>query len=251
MTVVNLPKPSSEWALFLDVDGTLIEIADTPTSVVVEARMVGHLRRLEQSLGGALALVSGRQIAELDRLFTPLRLPCAGIHGLERRRADGTLVRHGGEPKWLAGVRDRFREFAASHPGILVEEKGLSVGLHYRQVPRYGDDARALARVLVADLGSDLHVLDGKCVIEVKPADHEKGAAIDAFMSEPPFIGRHPVFLGDDVTDEDGFRVVNRLGGDSIRVGLPGPTIANARIESVIAVHAWLDQVALALDEEQ
>ncbi len=221
MTVVNLPTPSPHWALFLDVDGTLIEIADTPSSVIVDARLV-----------------------------SPLRLPTAGVHGLERRRADGTVVRHGGVPSWLGGVRDRFREFAASHPGILVEEKGLSVGLHYRQAPEHGDGARALARTLVADLGPDIHVLDGKCVIEVKPADHEKGAAIEAFMTEPPFVGRHPVFLGDDVTDEDGFRVVNRLGGDSIHVGLPGPTIARARIESVIAVHAWLDEVVLTLDDD-
>jgi trehalose 6-phosphate phosphatase len=238
-----------DWALFLDVDGTLVEIADTPTSVVVDARLVQLLGGLEQALHGAVALVSGRPIAELDRLFSPLRLPTAGIHGLERRRADDTVVRHGGVPVWLTGLRDRFRQFAASRPGILVEEKPLSVALHYRQAPEHKEAAQTLALQAVTQLGAGLHVLNGKCVIEVKPVDQEKGAAIEAFMAEPPFQTRQPVFAGDDVTDESGFQAINRLGGHSIRVGLPATTAAGARVESVIALRAWLEEVASTLDD--
>lgn len=239
-------EAAADWALFLDVDGTLLPIAETPDGVEVSDHLRAVLARLAPLYGHALALISGRPIAELDQLFAPLALPSAGLHGLERRDAAGR-IRRLGEPAWLDALRRALGDFAAAHPGVLLEDKVRTLALHYRRAP----EAEAAARRAVAELigGDDqrLRVIEGKMVLEIKPRLADKGAAVAAFLGEPPFAGRRPVFIGDDVTDEDAFAVVNRLGGTSVRVGdLPG-TAARYRLPDVNAVVAWLEALPATL----
>ncbi len=229
-------------ALFLDVDGTLLEIAEHPEAVLPTERLVRLMPRLPDATGGAVALISGRSIEDLDRLFAPLRLPVAGIHGLVRRDARGQVHRAPLADDWLGGVVAHIHPFVAAHSGLLLEDKGISVALHYRQRP---DLAAEVAR-FVAELGSRLPagagVLAGRMVYEFKPTAQDKGSAIRAFMTESPFAGRHPIFIGDDVTDEVGFKTINELGGTSVKVG-PSPTAAHWQLASVAHVIAWLETV--------
>lgn len=227
-------------ALFLDVDGTLLQIEHHPDAVRVSPDLLTALDRLARRFGGALALISGRSIANLDALFEPLRLPCAGVHGLERRSADA-VVHRDDATTLLAPLRAPLAEFARAHAGLLLEDKGQSLALHFRNAPGCESEAEALLRGLIAAGGSSLKLKPGKMVLEVTPGNADKGTAIAAFMQEPPFAGRRPVFIGDDVTDEDGFAVVNALGGLSIRVGhADAPTAALHRLPDEAAVFAWL-----------
>jgi trehalose 6-phosphate phosphatase len=191
--------------------------------------------------GGAVALVTGRRIADLERLLRPLRLPAAGLHGLERRRADGSIKR-AAAPRWVAPLLPQMAEFARQHPGVVIENKKLSLAVHYRAVPAEATAVRQFVDACAAALEHRATVQLGKMVVELRPAGSDKGAAIAAFMGEPPFQGRVPVFLGDDLTDEHGFDAVNRLGGVSIRVGPPAETAAKWALPSVEAAHAWLAQ---------
>ena len=243
----GLPVPGADWALFLDVDGTLVELAAEPDAVRVDARLIALLDALRAQLGGAVALVSGRTIATLDALFAPLTLAAAGNHGLERRDSDGRLRRPDLPPE-MAPVRAAMKRFAADHPGVNAEDKALSVALHYRNRPEAAQPAAALARGLVAQSGGKLIVQDGKMMVEVRPGRADKGTAIADFMDEPPFAGRVPVFIGDDVTDENGFRLVNALGGHSIRVGNGADTAAHYRVPDVGGVLRWLEGVTAAGD---
>ena len=231
------PPLPADPALFLDVDGTLVEIAATPETVRVAPGMLATLERL--ALQRPVALVSGRRIADIDRLFAPLVVPAAGAHGLERRRADGTL-----EQKDAAAlVRPALKplaEFAAAWPGVRLENKGLSVALHYRLAPEAEEPARRIAAAVAAESEGWLKVLPGKMVFELAPRLADKGTAVSAFMSEPPFAGKVPVFLGDDVTDEDAFDAVDRLGGMSVLVGAREGSRARFRLGSVDAAHRWL-----------
>ena len=236
------PIPAAQCqrtALFLDVDGTLLELARTPDTVVVTDALRALLAALEHALGGALALVSGRRIDDLDRVFTPLALPAAGIHGLERRAADGSR-RAPPESSWRADIAARLETFAARHPGLRLEDKGHALALHYRAAPALGAEAGAFCETLVQRAHSPLRLLRGKRVFEFIPDGYDKGSAITEFMHELPFTGRHPVFIGDDVTDEAGFAAVNRLGGRSIRVGTTNGSCAFESLPDVAAVHAWL-----------
>ncbi len=245
-----LPPPGEAWALFLDVDGTLVPIARTPHEVRVADHLPGLLGRLRQSLGGALALVSGRSLLDIDALFAPLALPAAGLHGQERRRADGRLVPAG--PVDMAALDDVRRvaiDYASTHAGVLVEDKGLSVALHYRLAPELGPLVRALAQQIALQHPS-LRLIDGRKVVEFVTRGSDKGGAITAFMTEAPFHGRRPVFAGDDVTDEDGFAAVNSAGGLSIKViGTEAsphqtrPTRAQCQVGTVADLHAWLAAV--------
>jgi trehalose 6-phosphate phosphatase len=237
-----MPPPSAppfhaNWSWFLDIDGTLLDIADRPEEVRVKPRELKLLEELRDAAGGALALVSGRSIAVLDELFQPLRLPVAGQHGAERRDAEGRMHRRPGPS--LESVFSRIARFARRHDGLVVEDKGQSVALHYRLAPQLADAAQAAVRRAVADAGPGIEVQDGKMVFEVKPAGCDKGKAIAAFVREAPFAGRLPVFLGDDVTDELGFRVVNRLGGHSIKIGI-GASAARWRLADPAEARAWL-----------
>jgi trehalose 6-phosphate phosphatase len=241
-------QDGNDFALFLDVDGTLLEIAGSPDAVRVDPRLLDLLPRLRQQLGGAMALVSGRRIEDLGRLFGLAGLPMAGIHGLERRRGDGQIVR--GVPDCLpAAVRQPLYQLAAMHPGVLIEDKGAAVAVHYRAAPEAEADARAAVAEALAQSTGRLTLLDGKMVLEVRWRGSTKGDAIAAFMNEAPFSGRRVLFAGDDVTDEDGFEVVNRLGGWSIRVGDDRSTAAHFRLSGVSAVIGWLELLAGSKEE--
>ncbi len=243
-TPAPLPSPRPDWALFLDFDGTLVEIAPEPRAVAPSPRLRPMLAALSARLGGAVALISGRPIADLDRLLAPLVLPAAGLHGLERRRADGAIERIAVPEAALAAARARLAAFAARTPGVLFEDKGLSLALHYRNAPAREADCRAAAQQALAAAQGGLHLLEGKMVFELRPEGGDKGAAIAAFLAEPPFAGRTPVFAGDDRTDEDGFAVVAARGGIALRVGDGQDSIAQYRIASVEALLDWLAELA-------
>lgn len=240
------PPGSAGWAFFLDVDGTLVEIADDPDAVVVSPRARTVLAALGEALDGAVALVSGRPVARLDALFAPLRLAAAGNHGLERRSAGGKLVRPSEQRAALDRVRAPFHRFAADHPGVIVEDKGLSVALHFRRTPEAEGEACRLAERLVAEINAGFRVQPGKKMVEIRPEGGDKGSVVTAFMAEPPFAGRTPVFVGDDVTDEDGFAAANAMGGFSVRVGDDAPTVARFRVATVAALLDWLERLAAA-----
>lgn len=237
-----------DWALFLDVDGTVLKIARTPDAVEVSGPLRIVLEKLQPLLGGALALVSGRTIADLDYLFGPLPLPAAGLHGIERRDARGRLHSKG-KPVDLGEIRKSLEAFATSHAGVFVEDKAHAIAVHYRQAPTVKAKVRAEVRRLLA-ARPDLQILDGKMVFEIRPRGIDKGAAIKAFMGEPPFVGRTPIFLGDDITDEDGFAIVNDLGGHSIRVGGGAKTSARFRLPNVTAALEWLNWLAENLEHK-
>ncbi len=235
--------PARDWALFLDIDGTLLELAAHPRAVTVDPELTRLLRVLYEQTGGALALISGRTLADADALFAPLKLCVAGQHGAERRDFDGALHRHAPPLEGLRRAGERLRRLVDVHPGLTLEEKGTNVALHFRGAPQLEAQLLPLIERLVADLGQDFELQAGKMVLEIKPTGKDKGTAIEAFMQEPPFRGRTPLFIGDDLTDEYGFALVNRLGGDSIKVG-PGATEAHWRLPDASAVRAWLERLA-------
>lgn len=226
-------------AFFLDVDGTLLSIAAHPDAVQVPAMLVSLLDRLQAKLNGAVALISGRTINDLDRLFEPLKLPSAGIHGLERRSADGRMHQTSSHAQ-LDSVRGPLAAFVEAQDGLLLEDKQQALALHYRNAPHREAEVKDFISRLVETSPSPLELKRGKMVIEVKPRGANKGTAIEAFMTETPFTGRTPVFIGDDVTDEDGFRAVNQLGGISIRVGDDANSAATYRLSDENAVIDWL-----------
>lgn len=241
------PELGRETALFIDVDGTLLEIAPRPELVEIPAEIPGLLRRLADERGGALALISGRPIADLDRLFPSWRGAAAGLHGIERRRSDGSWGETGGSEadRAAAAALDRLRPqlqvLAAGWPCVWLEDKGRTLALHYRAAPEAGAAIRAHAERLLCEAGDMLRLIPGKMVVEFQPRHHSKGNVIAAFMAEPPFHERVPVFLGDDTTDEAGFAEVNRRGGLSIRVGAPvGDSEAVYALPSVTAALDWL-----------
>ncbi len=243
-TTPPLPRRGARWALFLDFDGTLTEIASHPDGVRVAAGVHELLARLERGLGGALALVSGRQLDSLDRHLHPARPPAAGMHGLERRNVHGPQSDDAsGE---LAAAGRALAAWVAGHPGLVLEDKGEALTLHYRNAPELEKACRERVEALVSELPRH-HVMGGKMVLEIKPRHVDKGTAIGAFMDEPPFRGRVPVFAGDDRTDEDGFAWVNARDGISIKVG-DGETCARYRLDGVPALHDWLARLARTID---
>jgi trehalose 6-phosphate phosphatase len=236
----GFPTPASAWAIFLDIDGTLVEIAETPQGVQLDPALITTLTSLLRVSDGAVALVSGRSIETIDRLFSPLRPPAAGLHGCERRTARGEVSRLVQPPEGLTEARDRLLAFARARPGVFIEDKRLALAIHYRGAPERRAEIRQAVDTAAAALGPGVRVLSGKMVFEIRPAGVDKGAAIEAFMAEPPFLGRIPVFIGDDLTDEDGFMVVNRLGGHSIRIDGDWPTHARWQVDSVPELLDWL-----------
>lgn len=233
-----LDLDARETALFLDCDGTLSEIVDHPAQARVAPQVRDTVGLLARQAGGALAIVSGRSIAQLDALLAPLLLPAAGVHGAERRDHAGRLhsaAADGG----LAGARTRAAQaFAARHRGLVCEVKPGAVALHYRMRPELQEAVETFAASLAAGRPG-LGLRHGKMVVEVAAGRRTKGDAIAAFMGEPPFSGRRPVFVGDDVTDEDGFAVVAAMGGVTIKIG-KGPTRASLRAADRRTVERWL-----------
>ncbi len=234
------PPLAPSDALFLDVDGTLLDLAPTPADVRVDAELSGLLPGLHRALDGACALVTGRALSDLDGLFPGLALPAAGQHGCERRDAQGTLHLHAPDRGTLARLRALFADFATRHEGLLLEDKGATLALHYRLAPQLAAKVRQTMESALADEpGAALCLQPGKMLIEIRPEKRDKGAAIRDFMGEMPFAGRRPVFVGDDHGDEHGFAVVQRLRGYGVKVG-PGRTRAQHRLSDVAAVRQWL-----------
>jgi trehalose 6-phosphate phosphatase len=239
MTMRRMPPFAADWAFFLDIDGTLLEYAASPQEVRVEAGLLSLLERLFSSSGGAVALVSGRSVEDIDKLFAPLRFPAAGQHGTERRAADGSTRRHAPPLDGLGRAAGDIVRLTAAHAGLVFENKGMTLALHYRLAPGLRVLAEREMRAIAADLGDAFELQTGKFVVEIKPGGKDKGSAIAEFAAEPPFAGRRPVFIGDDLTDEAGFAVVNRIGGHSVKVG-PGITQARWHLLDAAAVRRWL-----------
>ncbi len=227
-------------ALFLDFDGTLADLAQRPDAVETAPGLVETLGRLARMLDGALAVVSGRPVEDLDRFLAPLKLPLAAEHGAVLRLADGRVRR--ADPPDLNEALQIARDLAKSRHGLIIERKSASVALHYRQAPEH---ERACVDALdrIAKDNRELELLRGKCVIEIRRAGIDKGGAIATLMSSPPFAGRRPVFAGDDVTDEAGFTCVQSIGGLGIKVG-PGQTVAMHACESPHEFRIWLATAA-------
>jgi trehalose 6-phosphate phosphatase len=238
-------------ALFLDFDGTLVDIAERPEAIVVEPMLPGILARLRDRLDGALAVISGRPLAFLDERLGPQRFDAAGMHGLEYRlRGETKPCRPEDHPALRRAVPGLER--ALRPIGALLEDKGCSVAVHWRQVPEHADEAKRIAQAVATDLGAAYRIQWGKAVAEILPAAAGKGRVIERFLDEPPFRGRMPVFVGDDLTDEDGFRTVNARSGFSVRVG-DGPTVARARIGTPARLRhclsVWAQGAPFSLDQ--
>ena len=233
------PGPPARSALFLDVDGALLDIASTPGAVIAPLDVIELIGRLTEALGGALALLSGRAIIDLDRIFAPLRIPCAGVHGAELRIGERERVAVPVDHRFLAEARDTLGAFSRSHPWTLLEDKGIALALHTRHAP----DVSAEAGTLVAGLAARSHgrfaMQRGKHVHELKPALANKGAALSTFMREPPFHGRVPIVVGDDLTDAYAFRAARDLGGVSIAIGADAPP-ATMRLRTPADCRQWL-----------
>ncbi|MDP1831098.1 MAG: trehalose-phosphatase [Geothrix sp.] len=233
------PVACVDWAYFLDVDGTLIDIADMPDAIRVDTALLDLIALLHRASDGSVALVTGRSLSDLEQHLRPLRLPMAGQQGLERRDAAGRLWIHAAPPAAKFTIKEALASVLARHPGLLLEDKGLTLALHYRQAPQLAAYAHRLMGALARSAGPDLELQRGKRVVEIKPAGIDKGTAVAEYLSEPPFKGRRPVFIGDDLNDEHGFAEVNKLDGISIKVG-KGSSCARFRLPDVAAVHRWL-----------
>ena len=230
-------------AFFFDFDGTLVGIAPRPELVVVEERTRAALSALHAATDGAVAIITGRAIATVDAFLAPLVLPAAGLHGLERRLADGRILEADSVLDLSALLGERLGALIAAHPALHLESKGPAAAtLHYRAEPALEGVCREAMSKATADL-EGVHVLAGKMVVEARLDASDKGRAVRAIMAEAPFAGRRPVVAGDDVTDEDAFVAINALGGLSIKVG-DGETAASHRAENTEAFLRWLDDIA-------
>ncbi|NIK01292.1 trehalose 6-phosphate phosphatase [Xanthomonas arboricola] len=242
-----LPSPpllDDACALFLDVDGTLIDFADSPEAVRLLPEVREAIGRLSDRLNGAVALVSGRPLSQLDALFAPLVLPAAGLHGHELRSdVDARAAMPQDTSAFLHGLHQRAAALAHTHTGVLVEDKGVSVALHWRAQPLAGPDVLAFAQQEIARLPG-YRLQPGDHVVEFVPEGSNKGLAVEQLMQQGAFAGRTPVFVGDDLTDEFGFEAANRLGGWSVLVGDRAQTSARFRVAGTAAVHAWLQHNA-------
>jgi trehalose 6-phosphate phosphatase len=239
MLPLSLPPPDllDGAALFLDFDGTLVELAETPDSIRVAPELRDLLHRLWRRLDGRLAIVSGRSLADLERHLPLSGIAFSGSHGLELRLPDGTCLPLS-VPIGLEDVHERVRRFAAGRPGLLVEEKPAGIALHYRLAPAESDAADSFMAALAEERGWTLQ--RGNKVSELRPRGATKGDALRAFMTEPDFAGARPVFVGDDLTDEHAFAAAASLGGAGVLVGPARDTAASYRLESVGAVADWL-----------
>lgn len=238
-TPLRRPPPPSlndACALFLDVDGTLLDFAVQPDRVSLPAGALPIIQAISDRLQGALALVSGRPLEQLDRLFAPLQLPAAGLHGHQYRGAAAS----GQE---TSPALERFKReaarFACEYPGVAVEDKGSHVALHWRAAPQAADYVRAFAETLIGNI-EGYRLQPGDHVVELVPAHVDKGRAVMTMMREPPFRGRTPVFVGDDLTDEYGFEAVQKLGGWGVLVGKRQTSQATYALADPSAVHVWL-----------
>jgi len=232
---------AKRFALFFDFDGTLADIAERPDAVEVSEHTRETLASLRSALKGAVAIISGREIASVDQFLLPVQLAMSGVHGLTRRDADGTLHSPDFDVSGVHDVEKQLAPFVADHPGLLLERKRGAAALHYRQRPELEAACHAAMREAVFGK-AELRLRPGKMVIEALAHESNKGAAIESFLDQPPFIGRVPVFAGDDATDEDGFAFVNRRQGISIKVGL-GETQARYRARDTQELLSWMRDI--------
>lgn len=232
------PPPLSSFdtpALFLDFDGTLVEIADSYDGIAVPGELLGSLTRLSETLAGRLALVSGRSVGDLEGHLGDIPFTVAGSHGGELRRAGATSAAVDPLPSALV---DAAETFVQTTSGVRLEKKPLGLAVHYRQAPEREADVVAFAEEVAER--HEVRMKRGKMVAELITHAGHKGTAVAALMSEAPFAGSLPIFLGDDVTDEDGFAGAAAAGGFGILVGERRETAAQYRLESTLAVHDWL-----------
>lgn len=240
----DLPSTADDWAFFLDIDGTLIDIAPTPDAVVVPEELPGVLARLRDRTDGALALITGRGMETVDRLFAPVLLPVGAVHGTQLRFPDGRLD---APPvaEALADIKQRLGSFVDGHPGTLLEDKGIAVAVHFRAVPELRDAIEKQVREVAGVAGDTLAVQPGKAVFEIRPAHADKGHALAAFMENPGFKGKRPLAVGDDVTDESMFKEAVRRGGVALRVGRAQEgSSAQQAFNDPADVRAWLAGLA-------
>lgn len=240
----TLPPPPASLldgaALFLDFDGTLVELAETPAAIRVPPGLPALLKRLQDRLGGRLGIVSGRSIANLERHLDCTGLPVSGSHGFELRLARATAPPPS-VPAGLGAIVEAVAAFVRDHPGTLIEKKPAGAALHFRQAPELETEAVALMAGLA---GPGFTLQHGKMVAELRAANADKGSALRAFMAAPEFAGARPVFVGDDATDEDAFTAAAELGGAGVLVGPPRASAASWRLADVDAVAAWLAEAA-------
>ena len=247
------PPPANlddgKYAFFFDVDGTLAEIQSEPDAVTIPSQVRDNLKLLADHCNSAVALVSGRPIAQLDKLAAPLVLPAAGVHGAELRDVAGNLHRVQLAEGVASALQVKLEAAMEEMPSTLLETKGMAFALHYRQAPQFEKQVLALAESAVAEF-PELTLQPGKCVVEIKPHGIDKGAAITTFMQHAPFKGRIPVFVGDDLTDEKGFHAVNGLQGISVKVG-EGVSAAHYHLDQVTDVHDWIAKISLQLQQDK
>jgi len=245
--IETIPLPSAnlrDIAVLLDIDGTILDIAPTPGAVIVPQSLRQTLTRLSRETGGALALVSGRSLGDIDVLFAPLRLPAIGGHGAEIRLSPDETT--GSERAHVldGNLRERLAEIAVDAPGVLVEDKGYSLAVHYRLAPEQEGRVKEAVAAIKADWPMEpIEVLPGKSVVEIKPANFHKGAAIRELMQHKPFAGRQPIFVGDDITDESAFAVMPEFSGMGFSVGRRAPGTAHC-FAAPSDVRRWLKHLS-------
>jgi trehalose 6-phosphate phosphatase len=247
MALPTLSAPD-RFAFFLDFDGTLVELAERPDAVQLAERTREALGRLTDATGGAVAVITGREIADVDRMLAPLRLPAAGVHGLTRRTISGESHAAPIDDEFLRHAELLLAPLVLSEPGLLLERKSNAIALHYRARP----DLEATCGEVMDELAAitrGIQIKRGKMVFEAKPALADKGTAIMDFLKEAPFAGRCPFFAGDDITDEDAFAAVNKLEGVTVKIG-PGATVAHYRAEGTPDFLDWLHATSLAFKSE-
>ena len=238
----RLPGRSHRWCLFLDLDGTLIEFAAAPELARPPSDLVPLLERVSHALDGAVAIITGRAVSEVDRLLAPLRLPAAGLHGVERRDAEGRFGRCPVDTAAVAAARRAMHSLAERYPDAILEDKGLAVALHYRRNPAIGPALIECVRSIAQELGPSIQMQNGVFVCELKPSAANKRTAVETFLAEPPFLARRPIFVGDDETDRDAFDAVACHGGLAIAVGTQ--VASGWRLRNPAAVRRWLAQIA-------
>jgi trehalose 6-phosphate phosphatase len=232
---------AQDIALFLDLDGTLVPIESEPQAVGPSEVRTRLLRAAVEALDGRLAIVSGRSLKDIDRILEHAVVPVAGVHGLERRNAEGVVNRIPADAQ-LKRARRAVAEFQAQNPCILIEDKTLGIALHFRAAPWKERQVLAFAKAVAESCG--LWTQEGKMVVELRPPGPDKGDALRAFMKEEPFAGAIPIYAGDDATDANGFRAAEELGGYGILVGDRRVTRARRNLASVDDMNAWLAHIA-------